>query len=86
MRELKDVIDWYSLGVELKLPMEMLEKQDFDKGGSDMIREWLKMEGSTWQSLATALADAGEKDSEDKVKEYCEVLTFISNCIITAND
>ena len=26
MRELKDVVDWYSLGLALKLPKEVVEK------------------------------------------------------------
>lgn len=73
MRELKDVIDWYKLGLKLGFSKGVLEKQDFDEGGSDMIRQWLKMEGASWESLAPALAQAGELESAEKVKKYCKV-------------
>lgn len=73
MRELKDVANWFSLGSELKLPKEVLEKQNFDEGGSEVIRQWLKMEGATWHTLATALENVGENGSADKAKKYCKV-------------
>ena len=84
MRELKDVVDWYSLGLALKLPKEMVEKQDFDEGGSNMIHQWLKMKGATWQSLAAALANVGEEESAEKVNNYCKVSCkfYIVNCIV----
>ena len=72
MRELSGVVDWYSLGLELNLPKEEVEKHgDFEMGGKDMICQWLKMkgEGATWKSLAAALARAGEKDSADEISK-----------------
>lgn len=75
MRELKDVIDWYSLGLELGFSKGVLKKQDFDEGGSDMIHQWLEMEGASWETLAPALAKAGEWQSEERVKKYCKVYT-----------
>jgi len=72
MRELKDVVDWYSLGLALKLPKEVVEKH-YEEGGSNMIHQWLEMEGATWQNLATALADVGEEESAEKVNNYRKV-------------
>jgi len=72
MRELKDVVDWYSLGLALKLPKEVVEKH-YEEGGSNMIHQWLEMEGASWQSLVTVLADVGEEESADKVNKYCKV-------------
>ena len=72
MNKLRDVVDWYSLGLELKIPKEVVEKH-YRMGRSDMIRQWLKMEGASWQSLATALAAVGEENSAKKVNKYCKV-------------
>ena len=45
MKELKDV-DWQLFGMELKLPVEPVDKEANWQSG--MIREWLKTEGATW--------------------------------------
>ena len=85
MRELKNVIDWYLLGLKLGLSMEVLKKQEFDEGGSDMIHQWLKMEGATWERLATALAQAGEAENAKGVMKYCKVRILATiNCTITS--
>ena len=56
------------------IPPEDGKYKHYEEGGSNMIHQWLEMEGATWQILATALADVGEEESAEKVNnKYCKV-------------
>ena len=59
--KLIDVVQWFSLGIQLGVPMADLSKIDVDYTGSDrkkaeMLFKWQKLDkGVSWQSLIRTL-------------------------------
>lgn len=65
-RALKPVIEWFSLGVELKIPVDALStiRKDYrltDDCRLEMLIQWKQMESPTWSKLVTALVAINRK-------------------------
>ena len=61
VKKLTDVDQWFSLGIQLSVPIADLKKIDVDYTGSDrkraeMLFKWQRLgKGVSWQSLIRAL-------------------------------
>jgi hypothetical protein len=75
MDELKDVVDWFELGVHLKLDVAKLKGIE-EQNGSDtkeckreMLQVWMDTVGeSDWPSIVTALKKLNKKHGESFVQ------------------
>lgn len=85
MAELKDVVDWFGLGVHLRLDVSKLKGIEARNGDTEeckceMLQVWIDTVGeSDWVSIAKALRKIEEKDLAEKLdKKYCEFYVQIS--------
>ena len=89
LRELQEVISWFKLGVELKIPIDRLLaiRADYmnkvDDCKTQMLIVWLRLGTCTWTSLITAVVNIGRRDiAETLGKKYGEgcFLQFVLFC------
>lgn len=62
VNELQEVVDWFYLGLCLRVPMATLLnlRQDYrnvDTCRTEMLDAWMKMEKPAWSKLVTALKE-----------------------------
>ena len=73
MAELKDVIDWFGLGVHLRLDVAKLKGIEAQNGNTEeckreILQVWLDTVGeSDWPSIVTALKKIDENDVAEKL-------------------
>ena len=72
--ELKGVIAWFELGVQLKIPSHDLLaiREDYrmvEKCRLEMLIRWEKLEKPTWTKLFSALVNIGMKGLADSLAE-----------------
>ena len=91
LNELKDVDDWFELGVYLNVPDHKLREIGQDYGDTDecmieMILLWRQLCVPTWKAITTALSDIGMHALAVKIAhkygEYTTRLTCVRNCFI----
>ena len=76
--ELRGVTEWFSLGVQLKIPTEDLMTIRKDHRFTydcrlEMLIRWEQLEKPTWTKLVTALDNIGRRDLAEKItKKYGE--------------
>ena len=74
--ELKGVIAWFNLGVQLKIPTHQLLaiREDYrttEKCRLEMLIRWEQLEKPTWTKLVTALVNIGRRGlAEDLARKY----------------
>ena len=65
MNELKEVDEWYTLGLNLQIPDYELRKIqaschfDYSRTMAEMLRAWLKAGNASWITLVAALQHTG---------------------------
>lgn len=78
-RELKPVVEWFSLGVQLEIPESDLltirkDHRDTVDCRLQMLLKWGQMEKRTWSKLVIALANIDRKFLADKLaKKYSKL-------------
>lgn len=70
--ELKGVIKWFSLGVQLEIPEEDLliireDQRTVEKCRLEMLIKWGEVEKRTWSKLVNALVNIGRKVLADQL-------------------
>ena len=76
--ELRGVTEWFSLGVQLKIPTDelMIIRKDHRYTHDcrlEMLIRWEQLEEPTWTKLVTALVNIGRRDLAVKIaKKYGE--------------
>ena len=76
--ELRGVTEWFSLGVQLKIPTDelMIIRKDHRYTHDcrlEMLIRWKQLEEPTWTKLVTALVNIGRRDLAVKIaKKYGE--------------
>ena len=69
----KEITDWYGLGLQLCLPVNILDKirsnPDIDSHMRDMLHAWLQHDPeASWEKLATALATIDKNMVADNIR------------------
>ena len=69
----KEITDWYGLGLQLCLPVHILKKirsnPDIDNRMSDMLYEWLQYDPeASWEKLAAALETIDKNVVADNIR------------------
>ena len=85
--ETASVVQWFTLGLYLKLAPSELERISVDyhfnhEGLQQMLGVWLKTGDATWHSLVCALKNMGQSDLASKIarkKGVC-VCMFVCEC------
>lgn len=79
MAELRDVVDWFGLGVHLRLDVAKLKGIEARNGDTEerkrkMLQVWIDTEGEAdWPSIVKALRKIEENDLAEKLhKKYSE--------------
>ena len=100
MVELKDVIDWFGLGVHLGMDIAKLKgierrNGDIEECKHDMLQAWIDTEGEpSWYSIVRALRKIQENDLAEKLeKKYREsfctssqwYIALLSMCMSTCS-
>ena len=86
VNELREVTDWFQLGLCLKVPLSVLRtiqqenKEDTHKCREEMLRAWMKQEIPMWSTIVKALLDMEMTDlalkiaSKDFGKSNCSYI------------
>jgi hypothetical protein len=90
MAELKDVVDWFGLGVHLKLDVAKLKGIEAQNGSGteeckrEMLQVWMDTVGeSDWPSIVAALKKIDEADLAEKLnKKYSESFVQVSGAYV----
>ena len=90
MAELKDVVDWFGLGVHLSLDVAKLKGIEAKNGDTEeckreMLQVWIDtIEESDWPSIVKALRKIEENDLAEKLyTKYSESFVQVSGAYIT---
>ena len=88
--ELKDVVDWFGLGVHLRLDVAKLKRIEAKNGNNEeckreMLQVWIDTVGdSDWSSIVKALRKIGENDLAEKLyTKYSESFVQVSSVYVT---
>ena len=86
MAELKDVVDWFGLGIHLRIDVAKLKGIEARNGDTEeckreMLQVWIDTEGSEgepdWLSIVKALRKIEENDLAEKLDvKYCESFEY----------
>ncbi len=74
-KELKKVVDWVSLGLQLKVPYEELQKiaenfkNDLERCKLAMLDFWLKNSDGSYEHIVASLHSIGHSNLADKLQQ-----------------
>ena len=74
--ELKDVTDWHTLGLRLKIKPSVLEEVEMNNRDATgmkraMLKQWLRSTEATWKGLVSALRNMDENCTARNIEEKC---------------
>ena len=84
----KDITDWYGLGLQLSLPEYMLniikaERLPVEESAREMLSKWLDYDpDASWEKLASALEAMGKRAMAERIRrQFVRSLTSVAAAV-----